>query len=81
VRLTDRPLALTLPTVKAKDLLRRLRELGCTEVRQKGSHIIVRCGHCQTVVPMHAGEDISPGTLRAIERQLEPYLGKGWLKR
>jgi predicted RNA binding protein YcfA (HicA-like mRNA interferase family) len=31
------------------------------------------------VVPVHGGEDLAPGTLRAIERQLEPCLGKGWL--
>jgi predicted RNA binding protein YcfA (HicA-like mRNA interferase family) len=31
-----------------------------------------------TTVPQHAG-DIPTGTLRAIERDLEPVLGKGWL--
>jgi len=66
--------------VRAKDLLRRLRALGCEEVRQKGSHVVVRCGTCTAVVPVHRGEDIAPGTLRAIERQLEPCLGKGWLR-
>jgi predicted RNA binding protein YcfA (HicA-like mRNA interferase family) len=66
--------------VRAKDLLRRLRALGCEEVRQKGSHVIVRCGKCTAVVPIHSGEDIAPGTLRAIERQLEPCLGKEWLR-
>ena len=34
-----------------------------------------------TTVPVHAGEDIGPGLLRRIERDLEPCLGKGWLKR
>jgi hypothetical protein len=28
----------------------------------------------------YAGEDLGPGLLRAIERDLEPCLGKGWLK-
>lgn len=28
---------------------------------------------------MHAGDDIKAGTLRAIEKQLEPCLGRGWL--
>jgi hypothetical protein len=28
----------------------------------------------------HSGEDIGPGLLRAIERDLEPCLGKRWLK-
>jgi predicted RNA binding protein YcfA (HicA-like mRNA interferase family) len=67
--------------VRAKDLLRLLRTLGCEEVRQKGSHVLVRYGRCSTVVPVHSGEDLAPGTLRAIERQLEPCLGKGWLRR
>jgi predicted RNA binding protein YcfA (HicA-like mRNA interferase family) len=32
-----------------------------------------------TTVPQHVG-DIPAGTLRAIERDLEPTLGKGWLR-
>jgi predicted RNA binding protein YcfA (HicA-like mRNA interferase family) len=32
-----------------------------------------------TTVPQHSG-DIPAGTLRAIERDLEPVLGKGWLR-
>lgn len=62
------------------DILRRLRKLGCVEVRRKGSHVRVECGRCATTVPVHAGKDLPPGTLRAIERDLEPCLGKGWLK-
>jgi len=38
------------------------------ETRQKGSHIRVECGRCMTL-------------LRRIERDLEPCLGKGWLKK
>ncbi|MHB1613971.1 MAG: type II toxin-antitoxin system HicA family toxin [Actinomycetes bacterium] len=61
--------------------MRIIERLGCARVRQRGSHVIVRCsGGCQTVVPVHAGQDISSGTLRSIERALEPCLGKGWLK-
>jgi predicted RNA binding protein YcfA (HicA-like mRNA interferase family) len=62
-------------------LLVALRELGCAQVRQEGSHVRVRCGRCVTTVPVHAGEDLGPGLLRAIERDLERCLGKGWLKR
>jgi len=29
--------------------------------------------------PIHRGKDLPPGTLRAIERDLEPCLGKKWL--
>ena len=63
-----------------KDLLRRLRRLGCVVLRQKGSHVRVRCVKCATTVPLHPGEDLGVGLLRAIERDLEPCLGKGWLK-
>jgi predicted RNA binding protein YcfA (HicA-like mRNA interferase family) len=38
-------------------------------------------GGCVTTVPVHAGDDIGPGLLRRIERDLEPCLGKGWLKK
>ena len=63
----------------ARDLRRTLKDKGCAEVRQKGSHLRVECGKCRTTIPVHAGEDIKPGTLRQIERDLEPCLGKGWL--
>lgn len=64
----------------AKDLRRILRSFGCVESRQRGSHLRIECGPCVTTVPVHAGEDIGPGLLRRIERDLEPCLGKGWLK-
>jgi Predicted periplasmic or secreted lipoprotein len=66
--------------VKTRELRRLLRALGCDEVRQTGSHLIVRCKTCQTVVPIHTG-DIPNGTLRNIERKLAPCLGEGWLQR
>lgn len=55
-----------------------LKRLGAVEVRQTGSHLIMRAGACQTVIPMHRG-DLKPGTLRSIERQMTPALGEGWL--
>ncbi len=60
-------------------LLKRLRELGCEVLRQKGSHVVVQCGQCQTVVPVHRGEELGKGLLSAIKRQLTPCLGKDWL--
>ena len=62
-------------------LLKILRERGCKELRQKGSHVRVQCGKCFTTVPVHKGEDLGKGLLRAIERDLEPCLGKGWINR
>lgn len=62
-------------------LLRWLKKQGCLVVRQRGSHKIVRCeSGCQTVVPDHGG-DIPLGTLRNIEKHLEPCLGADWLDR
>ena len=63
-----------------RQLLRLLRKLECEAVRQRGSHVRVRCGRCQTTVPVHAGKDLPPGTLRAIERDLEPCLGEEWMR-
>ena len=62
-------------------VLRRAEKLGCEQVRQRGSHVVVRCtGGCQTVIPVHRGQDLPLGTLRTIERLLEPCVGEGWLR-
>ena len=61
-------------------LRRILGQSGCVEVRQVGSHLTVRCGDCLTTIAVHAG-DIPIGTLRKIERDLEPCLEKGWLRK
>ena len=63
----------------ARELRGLLKQFGCVEVRQKGSHLRVECGRCDTTIPVHRGEDIRPGTLRQIERDLAPCLGKDWL--
>jgi len=65
--------------VSVTKLRQLLRRRGCIEVRQSGSHLVVRCDVCQTVIPVHSG-DLPSGTLRAIERDLEPCLGKRWLQ-
>jgi predicted RNA binding protein YcfA (HicA-like mRNA interferase family) len=67
--------------MKAKELRRLLRSKGCAEIRQQGSHLRVECGSCVTTIPVHSGEDLGPGLLRSIERDLEPCLGKGWLRK
>jgi predicted RNA binding protein YcfA (HicA-like mRNA interferase family) len=64
----------------SRELRKILKGFGCIEVRQKGSHLVIKCGKCTTIVPVHAGEDIGAGLLRAIEKQLTPCLGVGWLK-
>lgn len=67
--------------MRARELLRILKDHGCVEVRRNATHIVVRCGNCTTTVVDHKGEDIGKGLLRRNERDLEPCLGKGWLKR
>ena len=74
--------------VRAREVNRRIERLGGVMARQAGSHrryVITytdaagAAAKVATTVPQHAG-DIPPGTLRAIERDLEPALGKGWLR-
>jgi predicted RNA binding protein YcfA (HicA-like mRNA interferase family) len=64
----------------SNELLAVLRSKGCAFIRAgKGSHQLWQCHHCRTTIPMHGG-DIPVGTLRAIQKQLEPCLGKNWWK-
>jgi predicted RNA binding protein YcfA (HicA-like mRNA interferase family) len=74
--------------VRAREVNRRIERLGGKMVRQVGSHRRYVATYTDaagsettvaTTVPQHAG-DIPAGTLRAIERDLEPALGKGWLR-
>jgi predicted RNA binding protein YcfA (HicA-like mRNA interferase family) len=66
--------------MKARELLKILKERGCIQVRQHGSHVRVQRGKCFTTVPNHPGEDLGIGLLRQIEKDLAPCLGQGWLK-
>jgi predicted RNA binding protein YcfA (HicA-like mRNA interferase family) len=67
--------------LKARELMRILRALGAEERAGRGSHVRFRIGHCFTVVPNHRGEDLKVGTVNGIEADLEPCLGKSWLKK
>ena len=61
-----------LPMLKARDVIRVLKELGFCEVRQKGSHICFKHADGRfTLVPRHGGEDIGKGLLRQILREIE----------
>jgi predicted RNA binding protein YcfA (HicA-like mRNA interferase family) len=68
-----------LTEMSARELRQKLRKEGCIELRQKGSHLQVQCGKCQSTIPMHKGRDIKRGTLGAIERSLEVCLGDDFL--
>jgi len=67
---------------------RRIERLGGRMARQVGSHrrYVVAYqddagsqAQVSTTVPQHQG-DIPVGTLRAIERDLKPAFGEGWLR-
>jgi predicted RNA binding protein YcfA (HicA-like mRNA interferase family) len=61
-----------LKTLKARDIIRVLRSLGFSSVRQSGSHIfMMHLDGRATVVPQHGGEDIGRGLLRQILRDIE----------
>ncbi len=70
--------------VRARDIIRAIERSGkCRLVRQRGSHKQFACSsgatECRTTVPDHGSHDLGTGLLRAIEKDLEPCLGKGWL--
>ncbi|MHB8140108.1 MAG: type II toxin-antitoxin system HicA family toxin [Vulcanimicrobiaceae bacterium] len=43
-----------------------LRRVGFESLRQHGSHLALRQDPVKVIVPMHAGQDVPPGTLRDI---------------
>jgi predicted RNA binding protein YcfA (HicA-like mRNA interferase family) len=60
-----------MPTVKPQRLIRYLKRLGFSEVRQSGSHKFFKHSDGRTtVVPLHA-KDIGRGLLRAILDDIE----------
>lgn len=59
------------PILKARDVIRVLKQLGFFEVRQKGAHVCFKHNDGRfTLVPRHSGEDISRGLLRQILREI-----------
>jgi len=69
--------------VKAREVNARIERAGGQQVAQRGSHrkylAVVAGVTARTTVLQHTG-DIPIGTLRAIERDLEPVFGKRWLR-
>jgi len=75
--------------VTPRDVIRIIERNGAVLLRQRGSHrqYEARMNNAggtelvaRTTIAQHPG-DIRPGTLRAIERDLEPVFGKGWLRK
>ena len=74
--------------MRAREVNQRIRRLGGVQVRQTGSHRQFAVTYtdadgnirtARTTVAQHPG-DIAPGAQRMIEKNLEPALGKGWLR-
>jgi len=70
--------------VKAAQVIKRITELGGVQIGQRGSYRTFTATNggvtAQTTVPDHGARDLGPGLVRAIERQMEPVFGKGWLR-
>ena len=60
-----------LPRISGREAIRALERLGFTQVRQRGSHVVLRkttsAGDIGTVVPLH--RELASGTLRGILKQ------------
>jgi predicted RNA binding protein YcfA (HicA-like mRNA interferase family) len=63
-----------LRNVSGRDAVRSLERSGFTEDRQRGSHVILKKTITRTIsvpVPIHGGQALKRGTLRAIIRQAD----------
>ena len=56
-----------LPVLSGAQVVKALEHLGFSQVRQRGSHVVLRRGAVGTVVPLH--REIKAGTLAGILRQ------------
>lgn len=58
--------------ISGKELVRALERVGFEQVRKRGSHVILKHSDGrQTVVPVHSGEALGPGLIRAILRDVK----------
>lgn len=61
-----------LPRLKGRELIRLLEKTGFEIARTRGSHVFLKHPDGRvTTVPVHSGEIIGPGLLRAILRDVE----------
>jgi predicted RNA binding protein YcfA (HicA-like mRNA interferase family) len=61
-----------LPAVRARELSRAAEKIGFVLDRQRGSHAIYyrSSDRRRVVIPVHPSQDIKPGTLRGIIRDM-----------
>ena len=58
-----------LPRLSGAQLSKALERLGFVQVRQKGSHVVLRRASVGCVVPLHS--ELKTGTLASILRQAQ----------
>ena len=58
-----------LPVLSGAEVVKALERLGFEQVRQRGSHVVMRNGTAGTVVPLH--REVKLGTLNGILRQAQ----------
>jgi predicted RNA binding protein YcfA (HicA-like mRNA interferase family) len=56
-----------LPILSGAEIIRMLERMGFVQVRQRGSHVVMRRGDAGCVVPLH--KEVKTGTLAGILRQ------------
>ncbi len=56
-----------LPRISGKEAIRAFERLGFRQVRQKGSHVVLRKDARGCVIPLH--DSLAVGTLRSAIRQ------------
>ena len=55
------------PVLSGAEIIRLLERMGFVQVRQRGSHVVLRRGKAGCVVPLH--KEVKSGTLAGILRQ------------
>ena len=56
-----------IPRISGADAVRIFEQLGFRQVRQRGSHVVLRKGDNGCVIPLHS--ELAIGTLRSAIRQ------------
>lgn len=56
-----------LPVLSGAEVVKALERMGFEQVRQRGSHVVLRKGAAGAVVPLH--REVKVGTLNGILRQ------------
>lgn len=56
-----------LPVLSGAEAIKALERMGFEQIRQRGSHVVMRRGGVGTVVPLH--RELKTGTLAGILRQ------------